>query len=439
MTRSVATLALAIAAAGVGPATAQQRVERNVVYGLHSGTALLMDVYYPARQNGAAVVWINGSGFQSDPGRPGWQLKTSQRMWVAQPYLDAGFTLFTINHRALPAFRFPDALHDAQRAVRFVRYHASRFGVDPRRMAARGSSSGGHLTALLGTLDGAGDTTSPDAVDHQSAKVQAVVALRASYDFTTSSAWPPELVAIIESLLGASLAEAPARYADASPQTHLTPDDAAFLLVHGDADEIIPFSQALSMRADLVAAGVPHEFVQLPDAGHGWAAAVYDESHAASWLTAQMFGPDRAGELQPLFAAHRRLVERWSALGPDDLDGALALVEAISSDPSRPTVPGTIWNRICWRGATRDRAAEVIAACDRAVAAEPDEPEYHDSRGLARALLGDTEGAIADFEFFLRSVTEDRRLHQRRRWVDELRAGRDPFPPEVVAELRGGA
>jgi len=435
----VSLLVLCLAAAGgVRSSQAQQRVERDVVYGWHSGTALLMDVHYPARQNGVAVIWINGSGFQSDPGRPGWQLKTSQHMWVAQPYLDAGFTLFTINHRALPAFRFPDALHDAQRAVRFVRHHAPRFGIDPDRVAARGSSSGGHLTALLGTLDGAGDTTGPDPVDHQPAKVRAVIALRASYDFTTSPAWRPELVEIIESLLGASLAEAPARYADASPQTHLTPDDAAFLIVHGDADQVIPFDQATAMRDALVAAGVAHDFVHLPEAGHGWPLAVYDESHAAAWLTEQMFGPTRAAELQPLFAAHRRLAERWGTIDPDDIDGALALVGDMVSDPSRPTVPGLAWNRICWRGATRARAAEVITACDRAVEAEPDEAEYRDSRGLARALLGDTDGAIEDFEFFLRHATDERR-HQRRHWVTDLRAGRSPFSAEVLAELRGGA
>jgi acetyl esterase/lipase len=360
-------------------------------------------------------------------------------MWRAQPYLDAGFTLFAINHRALPGFRYPAPLEDAQRAVRFVRYHAQRFGVDPALIAAWGSSSGGHLASMLGTLDGTGDSSSPDPIDQRSAKVRAVIAQRASYDFTTSSAWRPELVQVVASLLGASFEDAPALYAEASPQTHLSPDDGSFLIVHGDADETIPFSQAGAMRDALEAAGVEHETVRVPGAGHGWSPLAYDETRSVAWLTEQLFGTERASALAPLFAAHRELVERWAALDGTDIDGALALLDQSDSGPANPTVPGWYWNRVCWSGATHGRAAEVIEACDRAVAAVPDEPEYHDSRGLARALTGNYEGAIADFEFFLDHILNEERLELRRSWVEALRAGRNPFTPDVPRQLQSGA
>lgn len=45
-------------------------VESNVVYGMYSGLALLMDVYRPARPNGSAIVAIQGSGWYSPPGDP---------------------------------------------------------------------------------------------------------------------------------------------------------------------------------------------------------------------------------------------------------------------------------------------------------------------------------------------------------------------------------
>src|SRR6266540_21657 len=106
------------------------QVEKNVVYGMHSGLALLMDVYRPENSNGHAIVYINGSGWHAPPGYGAEQLKEargSERVVTAFP--EAGYTLFAINHRAAPAFRYPAAIEDAQRAVRFVRRHAKDYGI----------------------------------------------------------------------------------------------------------------------------------------------------------------------------------------------------------------------------------------------------------------------------------------------------------------------
>jgi acetyl esterase/lipase len=65
--------------------------------------------------------------------------------------------VFAINHRQAPRFRYPAPIEDAQRAVRFVRFHRSDYGITSDRIGAWGSSSGGHLVELLGTMDGKGD------------------------------------------------------------------------------------------------------------------------------------------------------------------------------------------------------------------------------------------------------------------------------------------
>ena len=46
-------------------ASAQGRVDRNVVYGMYSGTALLLDVHYPAKPNGFGIIFIPGSGWSA--------------------------------------------------------------------------------------------------------------------------------------------------------------------------------------------------------------------------------------------------------------------------------------------------------------------------------------------------------------------------------------
>ena len=103
-------------------------------------------------------------------------------------------------------------------------------------------------------------------------------------------------------------------------------------------------------------------------------------------------------------------------------------------------IPGSHLNALCWNGGRFERPADVIDACDRAVAMDPQDRERHDSRGLVRAQLGDLEGAAEDFEFFIEtgSAQGARRIQQRTGWLEELRAGRNPFTPEVLQELRGG-
>jgi acetyl esterase/lipase len=416
----------------------RQRVERDAVYKWHYGTALLLDIYHPEEPNGAAIVWINGSGFHVPP-RLGWQLKAAERMHRAQPYLDAGFTILSINHRAAPEFRYPAALEDAQRAVRFARANAERLGLDPRLMAARGTSSGGHLASLLGTVDAAGDPEGPDPVDRSDAKVSAVVSLRGSYDLTDSPSFPSGPARAVTSLIGTTYEQVPALYAQASAITHLSMDDASFLVVHGDADDVIPISQAEKMMEALRVAGVHGDFVRLRGAGHGWSPTVYDESHAAAWLTGQLFGQERADELRPLFDAHHDLVAAWAEVEVSDVTGAMEVLSRSQAAHERLTVPAWYWNRVCWNGATHRQAEAVIDACNEAVRLDPDDPEVRDSRGLARALQGDREGAISDFEFFLERVTDEGRLALRSAWVEELRAGSDPFDDELLRRLRGGA
>src|SRR5262247_1667284 len=80
-----------------------------------------------------------------------------QVQMYARPLVEAGYTVFAINHRAAPRFRYPAAVEDAQRAVRFVRHNSERFGISATRIGAAGGSSGGHLVSLLGTLAGEGD------------------------------------------------------------------------------------------------------------------------------------------------------------------------------------------------------------------------------------------------------------------------------------------
>jgi acetyl esterase/lipase len=253
------------------PAKTGAHVEANVVVGMYSGLALLMDVDYPEKPNGYGIIFINGSGWHAPLSYDASQLKgIDSRAGSTKALLEAGYTVLAINHRAAPRFRYPAAVEDAQRAVRYVRQHAQRFGIHPDRIGAFGASSGGHLVSLLGVLDGQGDPADPDPVNRQSAKVQCVVAFFAPSDLINI---PPNRPAV-GSFMGMLIERFPPTsveyktYREASPIFHVSKDDAPFLLIHGDADEIVPFKHSEVMAEMLKQTGVAVKLLRIEGGGH---------------------------------------------------------------------------------------------------------------------------------------------------------------------------
>lgn len=250
-------------------------VDPNVVIGMHSGLALLMDVHRPAQPNGYGIVYIAGSGWHAPLRADATPLKENPQIArYAAPLLAAGYTVFALNHRAAPRFRYPAALEDVQRAVRFIRFHAGRFGIRPDRIGAVGGSSGGHLASLLGVLDGRGDPDDPDPVNRESARVQCVVARAAPLDFLCAIGGT--VAPMVADFLGMILTdeELPPSveyrvHREASPLYHVSNASPPFLLLHGDADLVVPFHNSEVMHDALVAVGVPAKLIRIEGGGHG--------------------------------------------------------------------------------------------------------------------------------------------------------------------------
>jgi acetyl esterase/lipase len=254
---------------------AQPRIEKNVVYGMYSGSALLLDVHYPAKANGFGVLFIPGSGWNAPLGYAAPPLKESPQVAMYVPsLLQAGYTVFALTHRATPTFRYPAPLEDVQRAVRFIRHNASTFGIDAARIGGAGGSSGAHLISLLATMDGTGDPSDPDATNRESAKIQCAVARAAPIDLTQMS--PSLGVPLVSLLLGARIDETTVKGSveyktavAASPITYVSADDPPVLLMHGDADRTVPFHQSELMEAALRKVNVPVKLIRIEGGDHG--------------------------------------------------------------------------------------------------------------------------------------------------------------------------
>lgn len=244
-----------------------EKIERNVVYGMYSGLALTMDVYQPENPNGRGVVFISGSGWTRGLSLDATPLTaTGQELIYAVPLAEAGYTVFNINHRAAPRFRFPAPVEDAQRAVRFIRYNAAKFGIDPERIGAMGGSSGAHLAGLLGVMDGDPDAAEPGPIGQVSYKVQAVVTRAGPLDLRKDPGAP--LFGFRDNAAREGSVEQRILN-EASPITYVTPDDPPFLLIHGDADPVVPYEWSERMLAALQGAGVEASLMTVPGGGHG--------------------------------------------------------------------------------------------------------------------------------------------------------------------------
>jgi acetyl esterase/lipase len=252
----------------------------NVVYGMISGMALLMDVYEPANSNHIGIIFIVGSGsgywaqevYNHVPLKDYYYLDSTYSGKWAQTLGSKGYTVFMINHRYAPSFHYRDIFSDCQRAVRFVRYHARKYDIDPDHIGAMGHSSGATLSSMLGVTD----TTIVNAengIDSFSSKVQAVVSLAATfilsdYNMKTDTAIQNNLMLRIMSNYVGELPEEKngkfilsGKYAEASPITYISKDDAAFLIYYSDNDPIAPPRQAPSFYNKLIENNVPAKIV----------------------------------------------------------------------------------------------------------------------------------------------------------------------------------
>jgi alpha-L-fucosidase 2 len=267
----------------------------GILYGEAAGEKLTMDYYAPAGPGPHPVaIIIHGGGFI------GGTSKNGSEAYCADFLAPAGYAVFSINYRLAPKYPYSAMVQDVQRAIRFIRAHASEWRADPKRIALVGGSAGGYLSNMAGLLNSPGDTAAKDPVERKSARVQAVVTLFGPSDFRGKP-----MNANVHALLDAPIQEKgqDAVLAEASPITHVSKSAPPFLLIHGDKDEAVPFAESTNLQDALRAAGVRCDLIRIPNGPHatgGWykVPGVPDwERQMTEWLnqTLNHKGPIGAG------------------------------------------------------------------------------------------------------------------------------------------------
>jgi acetyl esterase/lipase len=281
----------------------EYRRTRDVIYGKKDGLAFTFDVFTPAKNaNGAAIVMMVSGGYFSR--------HESINPVFCTPFLKRGYTVFTVVHGSQPRFTIPEILENVNRAVRYVRYHAADFHIDPKRLGATGASAGGHLSLMVGTAGKEGEAGAADPVDKVSSRVQAVACFFPPTDYMNFGGPGKEHIGDV---IGHRFRPAfdyhvldPAtgrleRLADhekvraitraISPIYYVNAQAAPALLIHGDKDRTVPIQQSEAMVAKFKEVGVPAKLVVRPGADHGWPEVLKDIDLLVDWFDKYLSKP----------------------------------------------------------------------------------------------------------------------------------------------------
>ena len=231
------------------------------------GSSLKLDLYRDANAVGKKplIVWVHGGAWRAGS-RKGMPLKAM----VSQ-----GYVIASVDYRLTPVAPFPANVHDIKAAIRFLKTNASKFGIDSKRVVIAGASAGGHLASLVGLSNGVEklEGSVGENLD-QNSDVQAVVSFYGASDLTTilSQSTPHGLsvrVPALKLLLGGSPEEKLELARLASPVSHLDQKDPPVLLIHGDADNQMPFAQSKALKKACGEKKIRCELITIPGGGHG--------------------------------------------------------------------------------------------------------------------------------------------------------------------------
>jgi len=242
------------------------RFVRGIEYANPDGQHLQLDLALPAASGEAApaILCIHGGGFRAGSRASYDKLCLS----LAQH----GFVAATITYRLAPAYPFPAAVQDSKSAVRWLRAHAAEYRVDPGRIGAFGGSAGAHLALMVGLTAGIKNFEGDQNPGFSSA-VQGVVSFYGPTDFTRIYGHSVDAAEVLPLFFGGNLEQARHRHILGSPLNWVSPAAPPTLLVHGTADDHVPYEQAVWMRDRLAACGVDTDLVTLQGAGHGFKGA----------------------------------------------------------------------------------------------------------------------------------------------------------------------
>jgi acetyl esterase/lipase len=258
----------------------------NIVYGEVHGVALVMDVFVPTgTKNGSGIVDVASGAWYSDRGK----INDHKKAQMYDIFSHKGYTVFAVRPGSISKFSVPEMLVHLKTGIRWVKEHAREYGIDPENLGLTGASAGGHLACLAAV------TPEEPANGKPGTQVKAAAVFFPPTDFLAYGTAPPDLksprtrrLALSPGAAEPSDEEMKQKLTQISPARLVTSKAPPFLLIHGDADPVVPLQQSEAMLEALKRAGVPAELIVKKGGGHPWP-TIHEEVHIlADWFDSKL-------------------------------------------------------------------------------------------------------------------------------------------------------
>ena len=246
----------------------------NITYLRAGGFDLKLDVYRPtgATDSTPTLMYMHGGGWTSGT--------KESSLFAFLPFLEMGWAVVNVEYRLADAALAPAAVEDCRCALRWIYQNAKQYKFDLNNVVVTGASAGGHLALTTGLIpESAGlDRQCPGDrrrawttgdLTTQELKVAAVISW---YGITDVEDLTNRKAGSSGNFTEAWLGSTPDRSAIAkrvSPVTYVRRGLPPVMLIHGNADTVVPYDQATRMRKALDDAGVPNELITVEGGGHG--------------------------------------------------------------------------------------------------------------------------------------------------------------------------
>lgn len=255
------------------------RIRPHLTYAIANNYECKLDLWVPENpgERVPTLMYIHGGGWVSG--------EREEFALLFLPFIEMGFAVANVQYRMAHVSPAPSAVQDCRAALRWVTYNADKYGLDADRIVVFGHSAGGHLALMTGMLDSSAglDWEIPGSNDDERSemmwryyadkqagreelKVAAIIEWSGVTDVSDLLDGPNKKGYALAWLGAAPDLEGLARRV--SPITYVRPGLPPMLLIHGDADPIVPYSHAVRLHEALDEAGVRNGLVTIPGGVH---------------------------------------------------------------------------------------------------------------------------------------------------------------------------
>lgn len=210
------------------------------------------------------LVWVSGGAFRSS--------SPARNIPELMEYARQGYVVASVQYRVSSESCFPTQIQDVKAAIRFLKHHHEKYGIDPDRVVIAGHSAGAYLAAIVNATEGVKLFETEEWNDVPSS-VKGAVCMSGGDIFTDVSIMnlSERKTPALELFLDNDCQDSPENAKAAAVMPYVSEKTPPYLLIHGEKDSVVPAEVSRRFYQELTKAGVDVDFYEIEGADHGTA------------------------------------------------------------------------------------------------------------------------------------------------------------------------